>query len=109
MCPIYSEQNTEQGADIEFLSTEETYELERQFTKFLLLRSSFTKLLETSFLSFCQKKSKLGVHLGNSWSSKLASVLACSLARTTGKKNRADAPNPFLWCIEWRPLVQVGS
>jgi hypothetical protein len=31
MCPIYSEQNTEQGAgaDIEFLSTEETYELER--------------------------------------------------------------------------------
>jgi len=56
MCPIYSEQNTEQGADIEFLSTEETYELERWFTKFLLLRSSFTKLLERSFFIFLPKK-----------------------------------------------------
>jgi len=44
MRPVYSDlpRKTPHG---ERISTAETYELEGQFTKFLLLSSSFTKLL----------------------------------------------------------------
>jgi hypothetical protein len=45
--------NVGQGADAEFFSTAETYELERIFGNLLFLRSSFTKLLVDTFFPFC--------------------------------------------------------
>jgi hypothetical protein len=39
-----------------YLSALETYELERIFDNFLFLRSSFTKMLEQTFLPFWLKK-----------------------------------------------------
>jgi hypothetical protein len=47
--------NFGQGADAEFFSTTETYELERIFGNLLFLRSSFTKLLEDTFSLFSKE------------------------------------------------------
>jgi hypothetical protein len=59
--------------DVEFLSTVETYELERIFDIFYF-KKSFTKLLENTFFSFLYKNQNMACLVGEKWAKNYCST-----------------------------------